>query len=87
MPDPVDGAQEDAVTAPTPPAPTPPAPTPPAPSAPVNAPGLNFRCSICGDPSGEICVWCTKDACALHLCEHCRRCSDCCLCRQQDDRR
>ncbi len=82
MPYPVDrahatGPQEDTVTVPTPPATT----------AAVNAPGLSFRCSICGEPSGEICIWCTKDACALHLCEHCRRCSDCCLCRQQDHRR
>ena len=39
-----------------------------------------FSCSICGDPSTEICVWCTKDACANHLCRKCRRCSDCCEC-------
>ncbi len=50
-------------------------------------PALGFRCSICREPSGEICVWCTKDACALHLCESCHRCSDCCLCRQHDQRR
>jgi len=39
-----------------------------------------FSCSICGDPSIEICAWCTKDACANHLCRKCRRCSDCCEC-------
>jgi hypothetical protein len=25
-------------------------------------------------------VWCTKDACDNHLCEKCKRCSDCCVC-------
>ncbi len=39
-----------------------------------------FTCSICGEPSTEICVYCTKDVCANHLCLRCRRCSDCCLC-------
>ncbi len=39
-----------------------------------------FSCSICGDPSTDICVFCTKDACGNHLCEKCRRCSDCCTC-------
>ena len=39
-----------------------------------------FICSICGDPSRDICVYCTKDACGNHLCERCRRCSDCCGC-------
>lgn len=39
-----------------------------------------FTCSICGEPSSSICVYCTKDACANHLCEHCGRCSDCCEC-------
>lgn len=39
-----------------------------------------FICSICGDPSREICVYCTNDACANHLCERCHRCSDCCAC-------
>ena len=42
--------------------------------------GTTFTCSICGDSSREICVFCTKDACANHLCERCRRCSDCCAC-------
>jgi hypothetical protein len=27
-----------------------------------------FSCSICGEPSTEICVYCTKDACPNHLC-------------------
>jgi hypothetical protein len=39
-----------------------------------------FTCSICGETSRDICVFCTKDACANHLCERCRRCSDCCQC-------
>lgn len=40
-----------------------------------------FWCSICGEPSTEICVYCTKDACANHLCRKCLRCSDCCECK------
>ncbi len=43
-------------------------------------PTVTFACSICGEPSQMICVYCTKDACANHLCERCRRCSDCCEC-------
>jgi hypothetical protein len=39
-----------------------------------------FTCSICGEPSGEICVYCTKDTCSNHRCERCKRCSDCCEC-------
>lgn len=39
-----------------------------------------FTCSICGEPSTEICAYCTKDACANHRCERCKRCSDCCEC-------
>lgn len=39
-----------------------------------------FVCSICGDASQSICVYCTKDACANHLCDRCNRCSDCCGC-------
>lgn len=39
-----------------------------------------FSCSICGEPSSEICLWCTKDACPLHRCQKCGRCSDCCEC-------
>jgi hypothetical protein len=39
-----------------------------------------FTCSICGEASTEICVYCTKDACANHLCRKCLRCSDCCGC-------
>ena len=41
---------------------------------------VTFVCSICSEPSAEICVYCTKDACANHRCERCRRCSDCCEC-------
>jgi len=43
-------------------------------------PTLTFTCSICGEPSGNICVYCTKDACGNHLCERCHKCSDCCEC-------
>ena len=39
-----------------------------------------FSCSICGDPSTQICVWCAKDACPNHICRKCLRCSDCCEC-------
>ena len=39
-----------------------------------------FSCSICGEPSTHICVYCTKDACHNHLCGRCHRCSDCCQC-------
>ena len=39
-----------------------------------------FTCSICGEPSHEICVFCTKDACHNHQCRRCHRCSDCCEC-------
>ncbi len=39
-----------------------------------------FVCSICGEASYEICVYCTKDACANHQCMRCGRCSDCCEC-------
>ncbi|MEO7144743.1 MAG: hypothetical protein ABI165_14690 [Bryobacteraceae bacterium] len=39
-----------------------------------------FACSICAESSSDICVYCTKDACANHLCERCHRCSDCCEC-------
>jgi len=41
---------------------------------------LTFACSICGEPSRDICVACTKDACHNHRCERCKRCSDCCGC-------
>jgi hypothetical protein len=41
---------------------------------------LTFVCSICNEPSTEICVYCTKDTCNNHLCEKCKRCSDCCQC-------
>jgi hypothetical protein len=39
-----------------------------------------FTCSICGEPSMNICAYCTKDACGNHRCERCKRCSDCCEC-------
>lgn len=39
-----------------------------------------FTCSICGETSEEICVYCTKDTCGNHLCQRCHRCSDCCIC-------
>ena len=39
-----------------------------------------FTCSICGESSRDICVFCTKDTCANHLCERCHGCSDCCPC-------
>jgi hypothetical protein len=42
---------------------------------------MPFLCSICGEESTRICVRCTKDACANHLCERCLRCSDCCECQ------
>jgi len=43
-------------------------------------PAAVFTCSICGEPSTNICAYCTKDACANHRCERCKRCSDCCEC-------
>ena len=45
---------------------------------------IAFACSICGEPSTEICVYCTKDTCENHRCEKCQRCSDCCQCEQAD---
>jgi transcription elongation factor Elf1 len=41
---------------------------------------MPFTCTICGEESTRICVWCTKDTCANHLCAKCGRCSDCCEC-------
>jgi hypothetical protein len=41
---------------------------------------MTFSCSICGETSHEICVFCTKDTCQNHMCERCHRCSDCCIC-------
>jgi hypothetical protein len=41
---------------------------------------LTFTCSICAEPSHDICVYCTKDVCRLHRCQRCLRCSDCCEC-------
>lgn len=39
-----------------------------------------YTCSICSEPSSDICVKCTKDACRNHKCERCKSCSDCCEC-------
>lgn len=39
-----------------------------------------FTCSICGEASTDICVYCTKDTCSNHRCQRCKRCSDCCEC-------
>jgi hypothetical protein len=39
-----------------------------------------FACSICEQESTRICVFCTKDACNIHLCGRCGCCSDCCPC-------
>ncbi len=39
-----------------------------------------FVCSICCEPSTDICVYCTKDCCRNHRCQRCLRCSDCCGC-------
>jgi hypothetical protein len=41
---------------------------------------MTFTCSICGESSQEICVYCTKDTCQNHMCTRCHRCSDCCVC-------
>ncbi|HEX5102915.1 MAG TPA: hypothetical protein VFV87_03840 [Pirellulaceae bacterium] len=41
---------------------------------------LKFSCSICAEPSGQICRACTKDTCDNHLCQRCLKCSDCCTC-------
>jgi hypothetical protein len=41
---------------------------------------MPFYCTICGEESTRICVRCTKDTCANHLCDRCHRCSDCCEC-------
>jgi hypothetical protein len=46
----------------------------------VTAEAAIFVCSICGEPAGGICVYCTKDACGNHRCDRCKRCSDCCEC-------
>jgi len=39
-----------------------------------------LTCSICSEPSTDICVYCTKDACTSPRCDRCKRCSDCCEC-------
>jgi transcription elongation factor Elf1 len=60
---------------------------PPAPAQKLATPPLEltFTCAICGEPSHDICVWCTLDACPNHLCEKCHRCTDCCDCPQQHE--
>ena len=44
---------------------------------------MAWQCHICQEPSEEICPACTKDVCANHICEHCRRCIDCCICKEE----
>jgi hypothetical protein len=41
---------------------------------------MPYSCNICAEESMRICVRCTKDACDNHICDRCRRCSDCCEC-------
>lgn len=41
---------------------------------------MPFVCSICEQESTRICVFCTKDACNIHICGRCGCCSDCCPC-------
>ena len=41
---------------------------------------MPFACSICEQESTRICVFCTKDACSIHICGRCGCCSDCCPC-------
>jgi hypothetical protein len=41
---------------------------------------MAFNCTICGEESTRICVFCTKDTCSNHLCDRCGSCSDCCAC-------
>lgn len=53
-----------------------------SPELPPPAAAPRFTCSICGEPSTRICVWCTKDTCDNHICARCLRCSDCCECEQ-----
>ncbi len=62
--------------------------TPTAPSFAASGTTQNtFECYICKESSTEICVYCTKDACALHLCERCKRCTDCCVCYLDQQKR
>jgi hypothetical protein len=46
---------------------------------------MPFVCAICEEQSTRICVECTKDTCANHLCEKCGACSDCCDCEVRLD--
>ena len=41
---------------------------------------MPFSCTICAEESTSICARCTQDTCRNHLCERCRKCSDCCEC-------
>jgi hypothetical protein len=41
---------------------------------------MPFSCTICAEESTAICARCTQDTCRNHLCERCRKCSDCCEC-------
>ncbi len=53
----------------------------------VPPPSSGRQCHICKESSERICVYCTKDACDNHICDKCRRCSDCCACdlaREED---
>ena len=54
----------------------------PSPATIEDTSDTQFRCYICDEPSTEICVRCTRDACENHLCEKCQRCSDCCACEE-----
>ena len=57
------------------------------PAAPPLPQTKTFDCYICKEASTEICVYCTKDACGLHLCERCQRCTDCCTCYLDQQKR
>lgn len=46
---------------------------------------MPFHCTICEEESTDICVRCTKDTCANHLCSKCGKCSDCCTCEVKLD--
>lgn len=46
---------------------------------------MPFVCSICEEQSTTLCVNCTKDTCANHLCPKCGCCSDCCTCEVRLD--
>lgn len=54
----------------------------PSPPTAEDSGDTQFHCYICEEPSTQICVRCTRDACENHLCEKCQRCSDCCVCEE-----